>query len=416
MARLTHLTSLLCLSILLPLGLAGQTQQPPPQIDPAFRSQTQDSVLPPETRAQINKLASRVAEQLHKSETNPAGRKLLVMDFPIADSTQVSELGVLLANEFSESLSSYAGSFVVADRTQVATILKEEEITRESLLNKEMSLYVAKKAGADETLTGFLVKGSDGNLILSVRAFGRKRKKTLDATLTTTDPMRELLAKEVQSPEPEAEAIEPEPGILAASKDGVSNPSCVYCPTPQYSDLARMAKYSGTIKLSVIVTVEGHATAIKVIQGAPFGLTKQAILEVQEWRFKAAEKDGKPVAVRVPVEVTFRLLSETASQTPFALARPGQGGVTYPQCTSCPGPQYPEEAKRAKIRSAKVVLQAVITPEGRAIDIRVIQGPEHGFIEEAIRAVRTWRFKPATGPDGKPVPTICPIEITFRLK
>ncbi len=397
MARLTHLTSLLCLSILLPLGLAGQTQQPPPQIDPAFRSQTQDSVLPPETRAQINKLASRVAEQLHKSETNPAGRKLLVMDFPIADSTQVSELGVLLANEFSESLSSYAGSFVVADRTQVATILKEEEITRESLLNKEMSLYVAKKAGADETLTGFLVKGSDGNLILSVRAFGRKRKKTLDATLTTTDPMRELLAKEVQSPEPEAEAIEPEPGILAASKDGVSNPSCVYCPT-------------------LIVTVEGHATAIKVIQGAPFGLTKQAILEVQEWRFKAAEKDGKPVAVRVPVEVTFRLLSETASQTPFALARPGQGGVTYPQCTSCPAPQYPEEAKRAKIRSAKVVLQAVITPEGRAIDIRVIQGPEHGFIEEAIRAVRTWRFKPATGPDGKPVPTICPIEITFRLK
>ncbi len=182
MARLTYLTSLLCLSILLPLGLAGQTQQPPPQIDPAFRSQTQDSVLPPETRAQINKLASRVAEQLHKSETNPAGRKLLVMDFPIADSTQVSELGVLLANQFSESLSSYAGGFVVADRAQVATMLKEEEITRESLLNKEMGLYVAKKAGADETLTGFLVKGLDGNLILSVRVFGPQKKETLDAT------------------------------------------------------------------------------------------------------------------------------------------------------------------------------------------------------------------------------------------
>ncbi len=308
MIRITYLASLFCLGILPPVGLERQTREPSSQIDPAIRSQTQDSGLPPETRAQIDKLASRAAEQLHKYETNPGGRKLLVIDFPIADSAKVSELGVLLASEFSESLSSHASGFVVADRTQLAAILKEEGITRESLLNREMGLYVAKKAGADETLTGFLVKGLDGNLILSIRIFEPQKKETVDATLTTTDPMRELLAKEVRSPEPEAEAIEPEPGILDAGKDGVSYPSCIYCPTPRYSDLARMAKYSGITKLSVIVTADGHATAIKVIKRAPFGMTKQLILEVQQWRFKPAEKDGKPVAVRVLVETTFKLM------------------------------------------------------------------------------------------------------------
>jgi TonB family protein len=228
------------------------------------------------------------------------------MDFPLADSGKVTELGILLADEFSDSLSRQADGVAVVNRSQILSILRDEEIPRESLQDKEISLYVAKKAGADETLTGFLTKGSDGNLILSVRVFGPKRVETLDTTLATTDAMRELLAKEIRSPEPRADAIEPEPGVLVAGKDGVSNPSCIYCPIPQYSDRARMAKYSGTTKLSVIVTLDGQPTAIKVIQGAPFGLTKQAILEVQKWRFKPAEKDGKPVAARVPVEVTFR--------------------------------------------------------------------------------------------------------------
>src|SRR5260370_18516023 len=106
MIRIAYLSSLFCLGILPPVGLERQTREPSSQIDPAIRSQTQDSGLPPETRAQIDKLASRAAEQLHKYETNPGGRKLLVIDFPIADSAKVSELGVLLASEFSESLSS----------------------------------------------------------------------------------------------------------------------------------------------------------------------------------------------------------------------------------------------------------------------------------------------------------------------
>lgn len=94
--------------------------------------------------------------------------------------------------------------------------------------------------------------------------------------------------------------------------------------------------------------------------------------------------------------------------------RPGTGGVGYPSCAYCPDPKYSEEARKAKYQGT-VVLQAVITPDGRATEIQVVKGPGLGLEEKAVEAVKQWRFKPAMGPGGKPVPVIVPIEVTFRL-
>jgi TonB family protein len=93
---------------------------------------------------------------------------------------------------------------------------------------------------------------------------------------------------------------------------------------------------------------------------------------------------------------------------------PGTGGVGYPSCAYCPDPKYSEEARKAKYQGT-VVLQAVITPDGRATEIEVVKGPGLGLEEKAVEAVKTWRFKPAIGPNGKPVAVIVPIEVTFRL-
>jgi protein TonB len=93
---------------------------------------------------------------------------------------------------------------------------------------------------------------------------------------------------------------------------------------------------------------------------------------------------------------------------------PGTGGVGYPSCAYCPDPKYSEEARKAKYQGT-VVLQAVITPDGRAIEIQVVKGPGLGLEEKAVEAVKQWRFKPAVGPSGKPVAVVVPIEVTFRL-
>ena len=94
--------------------------------------------------------------------------------------------------------------------------------------------------------------------------------------------------------------------------------------------------------------------------------------------------------------------------------RPGVNGVGYPSCVYCPDPKYSEEARKAKYQGT-VVLQAVITPDGRATEIQVVKGPGLGLEEKAVEAVKQWRFKPANGPGGKPVPVTVPIEVTFRL-
>lgn len=94
--------------------------------------------------------------------------------------------------------------------------------------------------------------------------------------------------------------------------------------------------------------------------------------------------------------------------------RPGTGGVGYPSCIYCPSPAYSEDARKAKWQGT-VVLQVVITTEGRATQIQVVKSPGLGLEDKAIEAVRNWQFKPALGPNGKPVATITPIEVTFRL-
>jgi periplasmic protein TonB len=72
------------------------------------------------------------------------------------------------------------------------------------------------------------------------------------------------------------------------------------------------------------------------------------------------------------------------------------------------------KAKAAKYQGT-VVLDVVVSAQGRTERIIVVKGPGLGLEEKSIEAVKKWKFKPATGPDGNPVAVRIPIEITFRL-
>jgi TonB family protein len=97
------------------------------------------------------------------------------------------------------------------------------------------------------------------------------------------------------------------------------------------------------------------------------------------------------------------------------IARPGPGGVTVPACLYCPSPNYTQEARAAKFNGT-VVLEVVVTADGRAENISVVRKAGYGLDESAVETVRTWQFRPAKGPDGTPVATLVPIEVTFRIK
>ncbi|HEX9760951.1 MAG TPA: energy transducer TonB [Candidatus Acidoferrales bacterium] len=98
-------------------------------------------------------------------------------------------------------------------------------------------------------------------------------------------------------------------GAFRAGTGGVGEPSCLYCPDPQFSEEARKAKHQGVVVLRLIVTPDGKATSISVARGLGLGLDEKAIEAVQNWRFKPAPgPGGKAVPVWVTVEVVFRLL------------------------------------------------------------------------------------------------------------
>jgi protein TonB len=94
--------------------------------------------------------------------------------------------------------------------------------------------------------------------------------------------------------------------------------------------------------------------------------------------------------------------------------RAGVNGVGIPVCFYAPTPEYSDEARKVKYQGA-VTVMGVVGVDGKVTNIKVVQGVGMGLDENAVAAVKTWRCKPATGPNGKPVPTLVPIEVTFRL-
>ena len=96
-------------------------------------------------------------------------------------------------------------------------------------------------------------------------------------------------------------------GVFRPGVGGVTAPRAIYKPDPEYSEEARKAKYQGTVILGMIVDAHGRPQGLKVERGLGMGLDEKALEAVRTWKFEPAEKDGKPVAVAISVEVAFRL-------------------------------------------------------------------------------------------------------------
>ncbi|HEV2417515.1 MAG TPA: M56 family metallopeptidase [Terriglobia bacterium] len=89
----------------------------------------------------------------------------------------------------------------------------------------------------------------------------------------------------------------------------VQAPKLVYSPDPPYTPEARNAKLSGDIILSTVISDEGKVVSVKeVSKPLGKGLDENALKTIPTWKFKPAERNGKPVPVRMLIDVSFRLL------------------------------------------------------------------------------------------------------------
>jgi len=85
-------------------------------------------------------------------------------------------------------------------------------------------------------------------------------------------------------------------------------PSLLSQISPEYSEEARKAKYSGNVLLGIRIDAAGNVADVSVVRSLGMGLDEKAAQAVRKWQFQPGVKDGKPVAVDAQVEVNFRLL------------------------------------------------------------------------------------------------------------
>jgi periplasmic protein TonB len=75
---------------------------------------------------------------------------------------------------------------------------------------------------------------------------------------------------------------------------------------PQYPQIARIARISGTVELLVLIGQDGRVKSIEVLSGNPM-LAASAKAGVEQWRYRPAILDGLAVEVETRVTVHFVL-------------------------------------------------------------------------------------------------------------
>ena len=88
-------------------------------------------------------------------------------------------------------------------------------------------------------------------------------------------------------------------------------------------------------------------------------------------------------------------------------------GISPPQVTFQPDPDYPMAARKRK-QQGTCVLALVVDENGRPRDVHVTRSVNKVLDQNAVNAVTQWRFKPALR-DGKPVAVRTSVEVGFRL-
>lgn len=113
----------------------------------------------------------------------------------------------------------------------------------------------------------------------------------------------------------------------AGDKGGVSAPRITFSTDPEYTDKAREAHFQGVCTLEMVVGEDGTPREIKVLKKLGMGLDEKAVEAVKLWKFEPARKNGVPVAVKINVEVSFRLYPELSTSPKIAeLTRKALGG------------------------------------------------------------------------------------------
>ncbi len=240
-----------------------------------------------------------VAKVFSKEIRKARFKSVVVADFVSKDG-EASTQGQYIAGQLSQRLEQHKKDFVVLDRDRLSDALRRTQLLPKDLTNVDSLQRVASALPVDAIVTGTLeTNQSQYALTVTVRNAKDGALLVSSEKPLARSPFLDSLPPALSNP--------PNGELPIAGKFGVSTPTCEYCPYPSYTPEARKNKIQGVVVLLVTVTLEGRTGNIKLVKSPDQSLSEKAIEAVRNWRFKPATKDGVPVTVLVPIEVSFHL-------------------------------------------------------------------------------------------------------------
>jgi len=97
--------------------------------------------------------------------------------------------------------------------------------------------------------------------------------------------------------------------VVDGKDPGVTLPKVISEVKAQYTPEAMQAKIEGTVIMTAVVRTDGTPGDIEITKSldTEYGLDKQAVAALSQWRFEPGLKEGKPVPVLITVEMRFWL-------------------------------------------------------------------------------------------------------------
>ena len=95
--------------------------------------------------------------------------------------------------------------------------------------------------------------------------------------------------------------------VYEKDEPGLTMPKVISPARPTYTREAMDAKVQGTVTASAVVERDGTVGDVKLLTTLRPDVDTEAIRAAKDWRFVPGMKDGKPVPVRITLELTFTL-------------------------------------------------------------------------------------------------------------
>lgn len=95
--------------------------------------------------------------------------------------------------------------------------------------------------------------------------------------------------------------------VYESSAEGVTKPVPTKVVHAQYAPGALRARVQGRVGLRAVVSDDGRVGDVEVTNALHPDLDAACVTALKQWKFKPGTREGKPVSVRVSVDMSFSM-------------------------------------------------------------------------------------------------------------